>query len=143
MNKKYYSAQEISEFHRSTGLTCERELWGAVLSQAIEDLSKPASFPNQAIRHWFLSPNQQIGSFIWICGQLEIEADAARKRILRASNNKLRARLQCENLPSMQVYQTITAPRYEAQNECQNESQTQSAPANLARQVSNGAIFPG
>jgi hypothetical protein len=125
MNKKYFSDQEISEFRRSTGLTSERELWGAVLSQAIEDLSKPTKVPVQAIRHWFLSPNQQVGSFIWICGQLEIETDAARKRILRASDSKLRAPRPCESISSPHP-----------------ESHAQSDPPNLARQVSAAIMVP-
>jgi hypothetical protein len=48
----------------------ERELWSAVLGQAIEDLTDSrAGTEGYSARLWFESDNHEPGSFLWICDQ--------------------------------------------------------------------------
>jgi hypothetical protein len=65
----------------------ERCLWTAVLLQAIEDcagygVGKRARPRAQYFaRLWFKSANRDVGSFLWICDELELEPSSVRRRI--------------------------------------------------------------
>lgn len=86
--------------------TRERRLWAAVIEQAILDISEPHPAPpvhkhirrcspvctrtldmadghhdQLSARHWFNSPAETVGSFRWICGQLNLDARAALRGI--------------------------------------------------------------
>ena len=79
--------------------TPERNLWAAVISQAMEDyFTDPFSMKcrskqkrslrdkNEA-KYWLLkSKRKDIGSFFWICAQLELDAELIRRQIAAASN---------------------------------------------------------
>jgi hypothetical protein len=58
----------------------ERELWSAVLGQAIEDLRDTKT--GYRTRLWFASDNYGPGSFLWICDSLELDALSVRRAAL-------------------------------------------------------------
>ncbi len=80
-------------------MNAELTLWCHVLQQAIWDVAGiKAKLPQKEIprlqrsaRAWFLSSDESLGSFLWICHNLSFDADAVRKRILRASPAQLSA----------------------------------------------------
>jgi hypothetical protein len=60
----------------------ERELWSAVLEQAMRDLCGVGHLRAKNARAWIVSVDDSLGSFVWICGQLNFDADAVRQRLL-------------------------------------------------------------
>jgi hypothetical protein len=60
----------------------EQTLWGSVLALAMQDLSGPDHLAKPA-RAWFASKNTSLGSLIWICDQLGLDANAVRQKVLR------------------------------------------------------------
>jgi hypothetical protein len=68
----------------------ERRLWAAVLIQAIKDLTghgRVYKQPERAqvqyfARLWFADDNREVGSFLWICDQLEVEPSWIRRRMV-------------------------------------------------------------
>jgi hypothetical protein len=60
----------------------EQTLWSSVLSLAIQDLSGPSLVAKPA-RAWLISRSTSLGSFIWICDQLGLDAAAVRQNVLR------------------------------------------------------------
>ncbi|MGE5817422.1 MAG: hypothetical protein ACM37Z_05315 [Deltaproteobacteria bacterium] len=79
------------------GMNPELNLWCHVLQQAIWDVAGiKAKLPQKEIprlrrsaRAWFLSSDETLGSFLWICHTLSFDADAVRKRVLTASPAQL------------------------------------------------------
>lgn len=72
----------------------ERELWSAVLGQAIEDLTDSrAGSEGYSARLWFESDNHEPGSFLWICDHLELEASSIRRGVLERPSTSGRLRL--------------------------------------------------
>ena len=66
-------------------LRAERELWACVLMSAIEDVracTKHSRARKIKAEEWFVSTSEDVRSFQWVCGQLGIDADSARRRIL-------------------------------------------------------------
>ena len=69
----------------------ERRLWCFVLMQAICDLAAAdlhggrfnRNFLQRSAREWFTSNREDPGDFIWLCGQLELDPDAVRDRLLK------------------------------------------------------------
>ena len=59
----------------------ERELWVCVILQAIDDLhghngcesARYRSIRSLEAKNWFQFEAQSVGSFLWICGQLNLE----------------------------------------------------------------------
>ena len=74
----------------------EQELWAGVLTNAIEDLNqsqdvKPHKYKSRyrmlnrrgAIK-WFTDvENNEIGSFLWICGILKLDPEIVREKIMK------------------------------------------------------------
>ena len=60
----------------------EQNLWMAVLTLAMQDLSGPDHLAKPA-RAWFSSRNTSLGSLIWVCDQLGLDPNAVRQKILR------------------------------------------------------------
>jgi hypothetical protein len=65
-----------------------RKLWFAVLEQAIKDSEgylvssrDDNDRIKQEARRWFLSENQGIGTFLWICLMLDLNPEFLRKHI--------------------------------------------------------------
>ena len=58
-----------------------KELWAAVLEQAIQDFNRGYFYAENA-RAWFESESEEIGSFLWICRMLGVDAERTRE-ILR------------------------------------------------------------
>jgi hypothetical protein len=56
-------------------MSSERDLWAAVLTQAIQDLmdSRTDTELLNSTRLWFVSDDYEPGSFLWICDSLELE----------------------------------------------------------------------
>ena len=50
-----------------------RNLWAAVLKQAIKDAKKSLNNSLTSPALWFSSNSQEIGSFLWICGVLNVD----------------------------------------------------------------------
>ena len=62
----------------------ERELWGAVVIRALDDLAetgKEAPRLRQAARAWLMSDKTRVGSFIWICESVGLDAAAVRRAL--------------------------------------------------------------
>ena len=57
----------------------ERNLWIAVFSQALDDLTLTENGYARDARAWFLSSDQSAGSFIWVCQCLGIDPSAVRR----------------------------------------------------------------
>lgn len=49
-----------------------KELWVDVLLQAVDDLKFEAHHPYNSV-YWFLSGNDDIGSFLWICQLMNVD----------------------------------------------------------------------
>ena len=60
----------------------EQNLWMAVLTLAMQDLSGPDHLAKPA-RAWFSSRNTSLGSLIWVCDQLGLDPNAVRQKVLR------------------------------------------------------------
>jgi hypothetical protein len=58
-----------------------KELWAAVLEQAIQDFNRGYFYADRA-REWFQSESEEVGSFLWICKMLSVDAERT-KEILR------------------------------------------------------------
>jgi hypothetical protein len=69
-----------------------RLLWAAVLERAVLDLDINPEITNNDLiinrtKNWFISKNENLGSFIWICNTLDIDHkkvlsyDAIKKRL--------------------------------------------------------------
>jgi len=72
-----------------------KALWVAVFFQAIQDLIKPKGNASDKVRFresstaWFNDlENDEINSFIGICGMLEIDPDRTRKAIFAMKKRK-------------------------------------------------------
>jgi hypothetical protein len=61
----------------------EAALWHAVILQALEDLGYEQR--RQPALRWFLSSTGQVGSFRWVCHQLDLDPSAVRKSALNRS----------------------------------------------------------
>lgn len=67
----------------------ERRLWAGVLIQAVKDLAGYSLGLNKReragvqyhARVWFTSDNRDVGSFLWVCDQLEVEPSWIRRRM--------------------------------------------------------------
>jgi hypothetical protein len=55
-----------------------RNLWAAVLKQAIKDAKQDLKSSLTSPGLWFYSDSQAIGSFLWICGVLNIDPESIR-----------------------------------------------------------------
>ena len=61
----------------------EAALWHAVILQALEDL-RYEQLRQPALR-WFLSRSGDVGSFRWVCQQIDLDPGAVRKAALDRS----------------------------------------------------------
>lgn len=53
-----------------------RNLWAAVLKQAIKDAGQEDQDSLNNPRLWFYSESKEIGSFLWICAVLNIDPES-------------------------------------------------------------------
>jgi hypothetical protein len=60
-----------------------RDLWFAVLAQAVNDLSHPTF--SRSVARWIEDEGMDPGSFNWICAALDFDAGYLRQRLLKAS----------------------------------------------------------
>jgi hypothetical protein len=58
----------------------DRNLWLAVMSLALADLTATETPLQRSARAWFLSSNRDPGSFLWVCDRLGLEPTAVRRR---------------------------------------------------------------
>ena len=72
----------ISMESRPDPVNMDRAAWALVMVQAVKDLGQPGELlpPREAlIRHqtmeWFRSTRTEVGSFRWICSELDLPAD--------------------------------------------------------------------
>jgi hypothetical protein len=79
----------------------EAELWTQVILQAINDLDgRTALTPNSAkdsAREWFASESDAVGSFIWTCQLINLDASFIRSQLAK----KLRINNPVGVMPSM------------------------------------------
>lgn len=76
----------------------ERDLWAAVIAQAVEDLQAPTIAGDttaartrdrnrESARAWFKSDrNDGVGSFVWVCDALDYSPEAVREGVFGALN---------------------------------------------------------
>ena len=57
-----------------------KELWAAVLEQAIKDFSRGYFYADRA-RAWFESESEEVGSFLWICRTLGVDSECTRETL--------------------------------------------------------------
>jgi len=67
------------------------KLWSAVMEQAVEDLTLNGFNRNTIrIKHevirWFKSSNRGVGTFLWICEALDLDAQCILKGVGRLLN---------------------------------------------------------
>ena len=55
-----------------------RNLWAAVLKQAIKDAQYSLNNSLSSPGLWFCSDSHSVGSFLWICGVLNIDPESVR-----------------------------------------------------------------
>jgi hypothetical protein len=73
----------------------ERGLWAGVLIQAVKDLAGYGRVYKQRerarvqyhARLWFTSDNRDVGSFLWICDELELEPSWIRRKMFALINS--------------------------------------------------------
>ncbi len=65
----------------------DHNLWSAVMTLALADLTATKPLLEKGARAWFLSASRNPGSFIWVCDQLGLEPTAV-KRASRAFEPK-------------------------------------------------------
>jgi hypothetical protein len=65
---------------RSVITDTDRDLWLAVITLALADLTATKPLLEKNARAWFLSSNRNPGSFIWVCDHLGLEPTAVRRR---------------------------------------------------------------
>ena len=61
-----------------------KQLWAAVLKQAIKDAQRELSanmfnfkkMSRQSALRWFLNEDQEVGSFLWVCSLTRIEPES-------------------------------------------------------------------
>ena len=58
-----------------------KQLWFAVLKQAIKDAQEHYSMYGENAQSWFNSNNQETTSFLWICSMLDIDPALIRMRL--------------------------------------------------------------
>ena len=71
-----YRTEEQPLSHHSR----EYSLWSAVLLGAIDDLEGDGE-TQAAAKLWFNSPSRHIGSFLWLCEALGLNASAVRRTV--------------------------------------------------------------
>ena len=64
----------------------ERQLWAAVIGQAISVLKVKDDEIQADAREWFESNEYEVGSFLWACSQLDLNGDKVRQCVLADSN---------------------------------------------------------
>lgn len=71
----------------------ERDLWLAVLLRAVMDFTgardvskRERQVLQRAARLWFTSYSDHLGSFVWVCGELNLPPGRLRARILTMEN---------------------------------------------------------
>ena len=69
----------------------ERLLWSAVLTQAVAGLASPTF--QQSAYTWIVSGRRGLGSFLYVCAVLDIDAGWFRKRLFETSIEQLRPRI--------------------------------------------------
>jgi hypothetical protein len=57
----------------------DRNLWSAVMTLALADLTATKPLLERSARAWFLSSNRNPGSFNWVCDQLGLEPTAVKR----------------------------------------------------------------
>jgi hypothetical protein len=101
----------------------ERELWGAVLMQAIYDTvglhvatsARDRRLIRQQAESWFLFHSSSLGSFLWVCNSLNLDPASVRRRALSLSPVQLRARIQMPiNRKVFPVYTALSSKISEA-----------------------------
>ena len=55
-----------------------QQLWLAVLKRAVYDSQNGAAYYRREARYWLCSEDKGIGSFVWICTNLELAPDVVR-----------------------------------------------------------------
>jgi hypothetical protein len=72
----------------------EPDLWIEVILQAIRDLntrkaSDEVLFAKRSAQRWFVSDDEEIGSFIWTCHMLNVEPSVIRAMIMKMHRTEL------------------------------------------------------
>ena len=69
------------------GLLPERNLWGAVMEEAIKSLSSGSLRIRADAITWFRNrSNDGVGSFLWVCSILDLDPDNISNKLLEKFN---------------------------------------------------------
>jgi hypothetical protein len=72
----------------------EAELWTEVILQALDDLNRRTSSASgsaqDSARRWFASKNDDVGSFLWSCGVIDIDPTWVRSVVERQTGTQKR-----------------------------------------------------
>ena len=71
-------------FFAQREVTGEQRLWWSVLLQAIYEYLKPEG--DESIKVWIMSRSEEVGSYLFICASLNIQANNLRKKVFSAGN---------------------------------------------------------
>ena len=97
-SRGFYTSGAYTEHY--LGIRWPREIWGAVLAQAVKDATEgPADFEvrgmsaeaadnlrgdiRAAAQHWIADDANEPRRFVWVCEQLGVSPDAVRRSIER------------------------------------------------------------
>lgn len=97
----------------------ERELWAAVLLRAVMDFTGDAhdvskrerQFLQRAARLWFTSHSDHLGSFVWVCGELNLPPGRLRAQILAAGSESSARSLRKEAGDILNMHDGGEAPQ--------------------------------
>ncbi len=85
-------------------MNAEKVLWRAVLNQAVIDFASPCyiygmhpAWMRKSVFAWFVSASRSLGSFLFICDILDIDAGWFRKQLFGASSDILKNRIATQH----------------------------------------------
>lgn len=64
-----------------TDVQCERDLWAAVMMEAIGSLDAKSKNQRKEAKEWFESESTGVGTFLWVCAALNIPPTSVLRRI--------------------------------------------------------------
>ena len=80
----------------------ERALWSAVAVEAIRDLGDRSLCIREAAKRWIRSDEQHVGSFFWICSNLDL--DERKLRHMSQTRHGRRVLLKTKAKPEVESY---------------------------------------
>jgi hypothetical protein len=84
MNPNRFNRYAVSETGADHTLLPEVELWTEVILQAMDDLhGTTAHLDHRSARAWFASDRTELGTFVWACQAINVDANFIRCRLVK------------------------------------------------------------